>query len=89
MPALFAQGAYDLAGYSVGVLEYGQELSGDLAIGDIVIGLPASGLHCGGFDLIYEVMERLGKSYDNVAPFSSKGKTFGKTRTKIICKYTF
>lgn len=83
MPALFAHGAYDLAGYNVGVLEYGQGLSGNLLNGDIVIGLPASGLHCGGFDVIYEAMERLGQSYDDVAPFSATQKTFGKP----FCSY--
>lgn len=63
----------------MGILEYGQELGGDLLVGDIVIGLPSSGLHCGGFDIIYDVMERTGESYDDVAPFSTEEKTFGNT----------
>lgn len=83
MPALFAHGAYDLAGYNVGVLEYGQGLSGDLNEGDIVVGLPASGLHCGGFDIIHEVMERLGTSYEDIAPFSTTQKTFGESKEII------
>lgn len=78
MPALFAQGAYDLAGYNVGVLEFGHELKEDLKEGDVIVGLPSSGMHCGGFDVIYEVMERLSKSYNDVAPFSDSGRTFGE-----------
>lgn len=79
MPALFVKGSYDLAGYSVGVVDYGQEVGAPLAEGDLVIGLPASGLHCAGFNHVYEVMARLGATYDTVAPFDSNGRTFGKS----------
>lgn len=83
MPALFAHGAYDLAGYNIGILETGQELPGNFKLGDIIVGLPATGLHCGGFDIIYEVMEKLGKSFDDVVPCSG-GSTFGETKLKIF-----
>lgn len=71
MPALFSQGSYDLAGYSVGILEYGSELSYSANENDLVIGLPSSGLHCSGFDYVYEVMSKLNLSYENRAPFGN------------------
>lgn len=77
MPALFDIGSYDLAGYNVGILEYGTELSGKLNEGDLVIGLPSSGLHCSGFNYINDIMIQLGESYNAVAPFDKNGRTYG------------
>lgn len=78
MPALFEHGSYDLAGYCIGILEYGQELSTPIVEGDLIIGLPSSGLHCSGFNYIYDIMNSLGEAYDNIAPFDKLGRTFSK-----------
>lgn len=78
MPALFAIDSYDLAGYCVGVVDYGHELpSENIKDGDILLGLPANGFHCTGYDLIHEVMVKLNEKYENVAPFSKAKLTYG------------
>lgn len=104
MPSLFALGSYDLAGYSVGCVEYSQELPrlNDICEGDLVIGLPANGLHCAGLDIIYELMKELQLNYTDVAAFSQRKFTYGKfsqkfsnknqilwKRTKFISLYEF
>lgn len=84
MPALFEIGSYDLAGYNVGVLEYGNELSTNLSEGDLVIGVPSSGLHCSGFNLINDIMNKLGVSYNDVAPFNKYGLTYGNISSTCV-----
>lgn len=50
MPNVYAPGDFDLAGFCVGVLEKGKEVVGQkIKPGDIVIGLPSSGVHSNGF----------------------------------------
>lgn len=78
MPALFAPGSYDLAGYTVGVLEHGRELRAQLAAGDVIVALPASGLHCAGFEEAEAAMRRAGVTPADRAPFSADGRTFGE-----------
>ncbi len=79
MPALFALDSYDLAGYCVGVVDYGLELpSNSIEDGDILLGLPSNGLHCTGYGLIDEVMTKLNEKYENVAPFSKTKSSYGK-----------
>lgn len=78
MPALFSVDSYDLAGYCVGVVDYGLELpSKHIEEGDILVGLPANGFHCSGYDLIHEVMMKLNERYENIAPFSKSQLTYG------------
>lgn len=77
MPALFAVGNYDLAGYTVGVLEHGHDLRAVMGEGDTIVALPASGLHCAGFAEVDAAMRRAGVSYADRAPFSATGQTFG------------
>lgn len=77
MPALFAPGAYDLAGYAVGVVEHGHELRSELAAGDVIVALPASGLHCAGFELAEAAMGRAGVTAADRVPFGAAGRTFG------------
>lgn len=87
MPALFGMDSYDLAGYCVGVVDYGRELpSNRIEEGDILLGLPSNGLHCSGYDLIHEVMKNLNEKYENVAPFSKDQLTFGNFLNKFIRK---
>ena len=52
MPGMYADGDYDIAGTIVGVVERSRLLDGKRVVpGDIVIGLPSTGLHTNGFSL--------------------------------------
>ncbi|GAB0090214.1 Trifunctional purine biosynthetic protein adenosine-3 [Sergentomyia squamirostris] len=88
MPYLYEKGKYDLAGYSLGVVEYDEILPkvSDLTVGDIVIGLPSSGVHSNGFSLVNRIMKVCELSFRDIAPFSTSNSTFGKeflTPTRI------
>ena len=52
MPGTYAAGDYDLAGFIVGVVEKERALTGrDVREGDVLLGLPSSGLHTNGYSL--------------------------------------
>jgi phosphoribosylformylglycinamidine cyclo-ligase len=75
MPGMYASGDYDLAGFAVGAAERGQLLpSGDIAEGDVILGLPSSGVHSNGFSLVRKIVGISGLAWDAPAPFAD-GKT--------------
>jgi len=52
MPGFYADGEYDLAGFIVGVVEKEKIVTGSkIQIGDVLIGLPSTGLHTNGYSL--------------------------------------
>jgi len=56
MPGFYRDGEYDLAGFSVGIIEKGKEINGTkIKAGNIVIGLPSSGPHSNGYSLIKKI----------------------------------
>jgi phosphoribosylformylglycinamidine cyclo-ligase len=71
MPGLYKDGDYDLAGFAVGAAERGTLLPrSDIAVGDAVIGLAASGIHSNGFSLVRKIVETSGLGFEAPAPFS-------------------
>ena len=56
MPGLYALGDYDVAGFVVGLVEAGSRRE-PVVEGDLLIGLPAGGLHTNGFSLVRRVFE--------------------------------
>jgi len=52
MPGFYADGEYDVAGFIVGAVERDRLIDGrDVAPGDVLIGIPSSGLHTNGYSL--------------------------------------
>ncbi|MDQ4135892.1 MAG: phosphoribosylformylglycinamidine cyclo-ligase, partial [Pseudomonadota bacterium] len=77
MPVLYAKGDYDLAGFAVGAAERGTLLPKAVAPGDVLIGLPSSGVHSNGFSLVHKIREVSGLGWDAPAPFAA-GKSLGE-----------
>ena len=58
MPGMYHGKDYDLAGFSVGIVEKDRIIDGSkTAVGDVVLGLPSSGPHSNGFSLIRKILE--------------------------------
>ena len=71
MPGMYHGDDYDLAGFSVGAVERGKQLTGEtIRPGDTVIGLSSSGVHSNGYSLVRKVIADLGLSFDGPAPFA-------------------
>ena len=60
MPGMYPAGRYDLAGFSVGVVERAQLLTGGaIQAGNVLVGLASSGPHSNGYSLIRKVIDGL------------------------------
>ena len=79
MPGLYAKGDFDLAGFSVGAVERDAVLPklDTMKAGDVLIGVPSSGVHSNGFSLVRKVVEKSGLGLSDAAPFVA-GKTLGE-----------
>ena len=90
MPGLYAKGDFDLAGFAVGAVERDAILPklSKMKVGDVLIGLPSSGVHSNGYSLVRKVVEKSGLTLEAAAPFAP-GKTLGEallTPTRLYVK---
>lgn len=90
MPGMYDEDEYDLAGFAVGVAEKSAIVDGStIAEGDVLIGLPSTGVHSNGFSLVRKALfEQAGYTVDTVLD-ELGGEKLGDvllTPTKIYVK---
>ncbi len=79
MPDMYPAGEYDLAGFTVGVVENDRVIDGStVRVGDAIVGVASSGVHSNGFSLVRKIVfEQLGLKVSDVVP-ELGGKTIGE-----------
>ncbi len=87
-PGLMPEEDYDLAGFAVGVCDKKDMITGEnLNVGDVLIGLPSTGVHSNGFSLVRNVFDITKESLDTY--YEELGTTLGQALlapTKIYVK---
>lgn len=70
MPGMYGAGDYDLAGFCVGAVERGEQLTGDqVKPGHVLIGVASSGVHSNGYSLVRRLAADKGWKLDRPAIF--------------------
>ena len=84
MPDIYHDGDFDMAGFCVGVAERTRLIDGKaIRPGDVVIGLPSSGLHSNGYSLVRKVVFGIAKlTIDQRVP------ELGKTVAEVLLEPT-
>lgn len=86
MPGMYAEDEYDIAGFSVGVVEKSKLIDGSkVEVGDTIVGIASSGVHSNGFSLVRRIITESMDSYDTPFENSTIGETL-LTPTKIYIK---
>jgi len=81
MPGFYKDGEYDLAGFAVGVVDRDKVITGkDIKAGDVVIGLPSTGVHSNGYSLIRKLIET--DKLDLLRFEEELGETYGQALLK-------
>lgn len=88
MPGFYPVDEYDLAGFSVGIVDKKDMITGkELVPGDVLVGMASSGIHSNGYSLVRQVFsmntEALNRTYESLS--GTLGETL-LTPTKIYVK---
>ncbi|KAI5065687.1 hypothetical protein GOP47_0020382 [Adiantum capillus-veneris] len=79
MPGFYAKGEYDLSGFAVGIVKKEHVVDGKaIREGDMLLGLPSSGVHSNGFSLVRRVLSDSGVSLSSVLPDSDSTISIGE-----------
>ena len=89
MPGMYADGEYDIAGFTVGVVEKKRLIDGSkVRVGDVLVGVASSGVHSNGFSLVRKIVADSGLNLHESCPELSD-RLLGEvllTPTKIYVK---
>ena len=81
LPGFYAEGEYDLAGFTVGVVDKPRLIDGkNVRVGDVILGLASSGLHSNGYSLGRKLLEPLG--------YQTRREDLGKTIGEALLEPT-
>jgi phosphoribosylformylglycinamidine cyclo-ligase len=89
MPGFYQPGDYELVGFIVGMVDRPNLLDGSrVAAGDILVGLPSSGLHTNGYSLARRILfDKAGLAAGDRAPWGNKKKTVGEALLETHVSY--
>ncbi len=84
MPGIYQENHYDLAGFTVGIVDSKKMITGeDVSVGDVLIGLKSSGVHSNGFSLVRKIIfDKMNFSLDEYV------EEFGSTLGEELLKPT-
>ena len=90
MPGMYAEGEYDIAGYTTGVVEKSKLIDGTkVKVGDVLVGIASTGVHSNGFSLVRKIFSDnsldLFKVYPELDPVQPLGLV-ALTPTRIYVK---
>ena len=89
MPGMYEGGEYDIAGFTVGVVEKSKLIDGSkVKVGDALVGIASTGVHSNGFSLVRKIVADAGLEFTQEIP-EFGGKRLGDvllTPTKIYVK---
>lgn len=88
MPGFYQDGEYDVAGFAVGIVDREKMIDGTaIKAGDVIIGLPSTGVHSNGYSLVRKLLET--EKVDLKAYSEELGQTYGEAflaPTKLYVK---
>ncbi len=77
---------FDLAGTCLGMVKKGEDITGEkVQVGDVIVGIPSTGVHSNGYTLVRKIIEESKYSYQDPCPYDAS-KTIGEdllTPTRI------
>ncbi|MGH1379077.1 MAG: phosphoribosylformylglycinamidine cyclo-ligase [Alphaproteobacteria bacterium] len=88
MPGLYADGDYDLAGFTVGAVNRDSLITGEsIEEGHVILGLASNGIHSNGYSLVRKIIKDSDEfNYDSPAPFDMTITVQEKDITKQTTK---
>lgn len=89
MAGFYAEGEYDIAGFAVGVVEKSRIITSErVKAGDVILGLPSSGIHSNGYSLVRKIVFDV-KGFRGDEYIDELGRTIGEellTPTRLYPK---
>jgi len=83
MPGIYTKNKFDLAGFSVGVVDKNKIINGSkISIGDLVLAVPSSGAHSNGYSLIRKILKK-NKKKINLSELLTPTKIYVKEILKL------